>query len=137
MNKKALIVGLLTAGLLSGAAVVPNAAHADRYDRYDNYRRDDARRREWRQDRRELWRDQAELQRDREDLRRLYQRGASRGAIERKKAEIRDDLREVRDSREEVGNGYGYYDYGRDRRYGYDNDSWWSRNGWWGWWNRR
>lgn len=131
MKKKPIIVGLLATALISGAAFMPSTAQADHRDRYQNYRRDDGRWREWRQDRREVWRDQAELQRDREDLRRLYQRGASRAAIERKKAEIRDDLREIRESREEVRENY--YDWNRDRRYGYDN--WWSRNGWWGWGN--
>ena len=136
MNKKTLIVGLLTAGVLSGAAVVPDSAQADYRDRYQDYRRDDNRWRELHRDRRELWRDRAELERDRDDLRRLYQRGASRAAIERKKAEIRDDFREVRESHQEVREGY--YDGGRNRRYGYDNhDNSWSRNGWWGWWNRR
>jgi chromosome segregation ATPase len=133
MNKKTLIVGLLTAGILSGAAIIPNSAQAHDRDRYDNYRSYNSRWGELRRDRQELWRDRAELQRDREDLRRLYDRGASRAAIDRKKAEIRDDLREVRESQQELREGY--YDYGRDRRYGYDNG--WSRNGWWGWWNRR
>ena len=136
MNKKTLIVGLLAAGLLSGAAaIVPNSAQADHRDRYDNYRSYDNRWGELRGERQELWRDRAELQRDREDLRRLYQRGASRAAIDRKKAEIRDDLREIRESQNVLRDGYD--DSNRDRRYGYD--SW--RNGWWGWgngwWNRR
>jgi hypothetical protein len=131
MNKKALILGLLTAGVLAGATVAPSFAEANHYGRYDNYRRDNGRWSEVRRDRRELWRDQAELARDREDLRRLYQRGASRAAIVRKKEEIRDDLREVRESSTDLRG---------DRRYGYDSGYDRGDRGWWGWgngwWNR-
>jgi hypothetical protein len=142
MYKKALIVGLMTAGVLAGAAVMPNFAEADYYGRPENYRRDNGSWYEARRDRQELWRDQAELERDREDLRRLYQRGASRAAIERKRAEIRNDLGEIRQSQEEVREGYS--DLRRDR-YGYDNRYDRGRGqsndqGWWGWgngwWNR-
>ena len=125
MDKKGLIFALLTAGVLAGTTAVPSFAEANHYGRYNNYGRDSGRWSEVRRDRRELSRDQAELARDREDLRRLHQRGASRAAIERKREEIRDDLREVRESANDL-RGYGY-----DRR---DDRGWW---GWGnGWWNR-
>ena len=126
MNKKGLTLALLTAGVLAGSTVVPSFAEANHYGRDSNYSRDYGRWSEVRRDRRELWRDQAELARDREDLRRLYQRGASRAAIERKREEIRDDLREIRESSNELRG---------DRRYGYDRRY---DRGWWGhgWWNR-
>ena len=112
MNRKTFIVSLLAAGVLAGVTSAPISAEAYHYGRYENYRREG----NWaevRRDRQELWRDQAELARDREELRRLYARGASRSAIERKKAEIRDDLREVRESQEEVRENYSDLDRGR------------------------
>lgn len=148
MHKKDLIVGLLAVGVFAGAlAVVPNRAdaHPDgRWGRYEDSRRPDNRS-NWgeRRDRAELRRDLAELERDRADLRRLYQRGASRAAIERKKAEIRRDLREVREGQRKVSENYS--ERGRDR---YDNyrrddnrrDRWRNERPWWGWgnggWNR-
>jgi len=131
MNTKTLIVGLIAAGVLAGASVAPISAEAYHYGQYESYRRDGGRWNEVRRDRQELWRDQAELARDREDLRRLYARGASRSAIERKKAEIRHDIREVRESQAEVQENY--YDRRYDNRYD-RRQSWW---GWGnGWWNR-
>ncbi len=97
MKKKTLIIGLMTAGVLAGAAVAPNFADADSYygrGRHQNNRGEWA---ELRRDRQELWRDRTELSRDREDLQRMHRQGASRAAIERKKAEIRNDMREVRE----------------------------------------
>ncbi|HKY06913.1 MAG TPA: hypothetical protein VJQ55_01670 [Candidatus Binatia bacterium] len=133
MMKKTLIVGLLTAGLLTGAAAAPKFAAAHDYygrGRYQNYRS------EWgevRRDRQELWRDQAELARDRADLQRMYRYGASRAAIDRKRAEIRNDWREVRRSQEELSDSYADL---RNDRYRYS--SGYNRYpGWWGgWWNR-
>jgi hypothetical protein len=141
-TKKTLMIGLMAAGVLAGSVVAPNFAEANHYygrGRYENNRTDSG---ELRRDRRELWRDQAELERDREDLRRMYRNGASPSAIDRKKAEIRDDMRDVRRSQQEVWDSSrdvrrdGYrYDYdGRYSRGGWQrNDSpWWSwGNGWW------
>lgn len=132
MNKKNLVVGLLAVGMLAGAlAAVPERADAHpsgRWAGYEDYRRPDNHGAwiELRRDKAELQRDVAELERDRADLRRLYQRGASRAAIERKKAEIRRDLREIRDGRREVSESYS--GLRRDR---YDNDRWYdNRQGW-------
>jgi hypothetical protein len=92
--------------------------------------------------RHELGKDSAELQRDRVDLHNLYRSGASRGDIYRKKAEIRDDLREIYQDRQQLSRNYG--DYRRDRfDQRYDNSVWngnrgrWNRNdnGWWNWGN--
>ncbi len=80
----------------------------------------------------------AELQRDREDLSRLYRSGASRRDIYRKKAEIRDDWREIGQDRQQLYGGSDRYDngYGNYGRYGsrdrYDNSGWNWGNGWWG-----
>lgn len=82
--------------------------------------------------RRELSKDHSELQRDRRDLQNLYRSGASRGDIYRKKAEIRDDLREIYQDRRNYGNYRG--DRNDDRYYGwYGNQGRWNRhdNGWW------
>jgi hypothetical protein len=55
----------------------------------------------------------------------MYRNGASRREIDRKKAEIRQDMREIAEGRDRL-NG-DYYGYNR-----YDN-SWWNwGNGWWG-----
>jgi Skp family chaperone for outer membrane proteins len=84
---------------------------------------------------RELRKDYGELQHDREDLSRLYRSGASRSDIYRKKAEIRDDWREIGQDRQQLyrGDSNGY---GNDGRYGsgdrYDNSGWNGGNGWWG-----
>jgi hypothetical protein len=92
----------------------------------------------------ELRKDHAELQRDRADLSRLYRRGASRSEVDRKRAEIRDDLREIGQDRRDLFGNYG--DNGYDRyRYGNGDNGWWgnggrwNRNdyGWWNWGNRR
>ena len=76
----------------------------------------------------------AELQRDRADLRNLYRSGASRADIERKRDEIRDDLSQIYQNRDSLGN-YGGYRGDRDDDDGYRNRSRWSRNddGWWNW----
>lgn len=147
MDKKP-IFGLLAVGVLTAVlVVVPNRADAHpsgAWGSYEDYRRPESRS-DWnklRRDRAALRRDQAELERDRTDLRRLYERGASRAAIERKKAEIRRDLREIREGRREVWESYSALRrdrYDNDRRY--DNRRDWRRddrggwgwgNGWWG-----
>jgi hypothetical protein len=89
---------------------------------------------------RELRKDHEELQRDRADLSRLYRRGGSRSEIDRKRAEIRDDLREIAQDRRD---GFGNYNgdrYDRYRSGNRDNDGWWGNRGRWnrndyGWWN--
>jgi len=74
---------------------------------------------------------------DRRDLSRLYRKGGSRDDIYRKRAEIRDDLREIGQDRRQLGRYDGYR--GDRSRYGnhdrYDNSGWWNRgdNGWWNW----
>lgn len=106
-------VALLAAGVISLVSLASaSSAHADWRDRQRDVRR-------------ELSRDQAELQRDREDLSRMYRNGASRRDIDRKKAEIRQDMREITEGRDQLnGNSYGYN--------GYDN-SWWNwGSGLWG-----
>jgi hypothetical protein len=134
MSKKTLVFGLIAASVLSSAVVaLPSSAEANRYGRYEDYRRGD-RRSDWselRRDRAELRRDQAELQRDRADLRRLYRNGASRAEIDRKKAEIRNDVREIRKDQREIREGYA--DIRRDR---YDYDRYYN-SPWWGWGNSR
>jgi hypothetical protein len=92
----------------------------------------------------ELGKDTAELQRDRADLHNLYRSGATRGDIYRKKGEIRDDLREIAQDRQQLYGRYGDYRYDNNRydnRYG--NHDRWSRNdnasrndnSWWNWGN--
>jgi hypothetical protein len=136
MIKKTLMIGVMTAGVLAGLAMAPDFASADYYygrqgRYYGNNRSEWA---ELQRDRQELWRDQAELARDQEDLRRMYRYGASPGAIDRKRAEIRNDLREVRRSQAEVQESYA--DVRRDG-YGYDGSYNRGRWGWGnGWWNR-
>jgi hypothetical protein len=95
---------------------------------------------------RELRKDHAELQRDRADLSRLYRSGASRSDIDRKRGEIRDDLREIGQDRRSLYSDYGDY---RNDRYrngnGYGNYGWYGNrgrsdrndNGWWNWGNNR
>jgi len=80
----------------------------------------------------------AELQRDRADLRNLYRSGASRADIERKRAEIRDDLSQIYQNRDQIGN-YGAYRGDRDDDDGYGNRSRRSQNadGWWNWGSNR
>jgi hypothetical protein len=78
----------------------------------------------------------AELQRDRADLRNLYRSGASRAEIDRKREEIRDDLSQIYQNGDQLGN-YGAYRGDRDR----DDDGWYGNrsrssrndNGWWNW----
>ena len=76
----------------------------------------------------------AELQRDRADLRNLYRSGARRADIERKRDEIRDDLSQIYQNRDRLGN-YGAYRGDRDDDDGYRNRGRGSRNddGWWNW----
>jgi len=115
-------VALLTAGVISLFSLAgPNSADADSRSRQRKLDQEV---------RRELRRDQAELERDRRDLDRLYRSRASRSEIDRKKAEIRQDMREVREGRERLyGDSYGYNGwYGR----GHDNGWWNWGNGWWG-----
>jgi hypothetical protein len=121
---------LIAAGILSLLALgTPNLADANsrnrlkKLDKAANH---------------ELGKDTAELQRDRADLRNLYRSGASRGDIYRKKGEIRDDLREIAQDRQQSYGRYGdnRYDNQRyDNRY--DNRDRWSRNdnSWWNWGN--
>ena len=132
MNKLYLTLG--AAGLISLLAFAnPSVADANARNRAKKLDR-------------ELRKDHAELQRDRADLSRLYRHGASRSEIERKRAEIRDDLREIYQDRRQIdGNSFDYrydrYRYGN----GYGNDGWygnrgrWDRNdnGWWNWGNNR
>jgi hypothetical protein len=139
MNKKTLIIGLATAGILAAGATAPNLADANHYYERGRYQNSGGEWAELRRDRQELWRDEAELARDRADLQRMYRQGASRAAIERKKAEIRNDMREVRRSQEEVResyidvrrDGYGYNGYDRGRRQRNDPGWWGWGNGWW------
>lgn len=89
---------------------------------------------------RELRKDHAELQRDRADLSRLYRRGGSRSEIDRKRAEIRDDLREIAQDRRDAFGNYSGDRYDRYRYGNRDNDGWWGNSGRWnrndyGWWN--
>lgn len=120
---------LLAAGIVSLLAFgVPNIADANSRNRQKKL--DDAARRE-------LKKDRNELERDRRDLSGLYRNGGSRDDIYRKRAEIRDDLREIGQDRRQLGR---YDDYRGDRyRYGnygrYDNSGWWNRgdNGRWNW----
>jgi hypothetical protein len=95
---------------------------------------------------RELRKDHAELQRDRADLSRLYRSGASRSDIDRKRAEIRDDLREIGQDRRSLSSDYGDYRYDPYRNgNGYGNYGWYGNrgrwdqndNGWWNWGNNR
>jgi len=95
---------------------------------------------------RELRKDHAELQRDRADLSRLYRHGASRSEIDRKRAEIRDDLREIGQDRRQIYGNYGDNRYDRSRYgNGYGNYGWYGNrgrwdgndNGWWNWGNNR
>lgn len=120
---------LLAAGIVSLLAfAVPNNADANSRNRQKKL--DQA---AWR----ELRKDHNELERDRRDLWRLYRHGASRDDIYRKRAEIRDDLREIAEDRRQLGRYDGYrgerYRYGNYERY--DNSGWWNRgdNGWWNW----
>ena len=146
MNKQTAVLIILSAiGIFSLIGfIAPSPSEANHYARqakYENARRDAARRErrndwtETRKDRAELRRDQAELERDRADLRQLYRRRASRAEIERKKAEIRNDLKEIGQDRREVRDDYGdlcggrYDNWGRWQR---DDASWWNwGNGWW------
>jgi hypothetical protein len=122
-------MALMAAGIVSLLALgTPNLADANARNRQKKL--DEAARRE-------LAKDHRELQRDRADLRNLYRNGAGRGDIYRKKAEIRDDLREIYQDRRQYGN-YGNYrrDRNDDRSYGwYGNQGGWNRYDS-GWWNR-
>jgi len=120
---------LLAAGIVSLIAFgLPNIADADSRNRQKKL--DEAARHE-------LKKDHNELERDRRDLSRLYRKGGSRDDIYRKRAEIRDDLREIGQDRRQLGRYDGYR--GDRSRYGnydrYDNSGWWNRgdNGWWNW----
>jgi hypothetical protein len=120
---------LLAAGIVSLLAFgVPNSADANSRNRQKKL--DESARHE-------LKKDHNELERDRRDLSRLYRNGASRDDIYRKRTEIRDDLREIAQDRQQLGRSDGYRD---DRyRYGnfdrYDNSGRRNRsdNGWWNW----
>ncbi|HLN83436.1 MAG TPA: hypothetical protein VK355_07460 [Candidatus Binatia bacterium] len=120
---------LLAAGIVSLLAFgVPNIADANSRNRQKKL--DESARHE-------LKKDHNELERDRRDLSRLYRNGASRDDIYRKRTEIRDDLREIAQDRQQLGRSDGYRD---DRyRYGnfdrYDNSGRRNRsdNGWWNW----
>jgi hypothetical protein len=111
-------LSLVSAGIISLLAFsMPSAANAN-----------DGNRQTWR----ELRKDRNELERDRRDLSRLYRKGGSREDIYRKKAEIRDDLREIGQGRRQLGR----YDGNRGDRYRwYDTRGRWNRNdsGWWNW----
>jgi hypothetical protein len=115
---------VLAAGIISLLVLsMPNTADANSRNRQKKL--DQAARHELRKDRNEL-------ERDRRDLSRLYRNGASREEIYRKKAEIRDDLREIAQDRGQVGRYDGY----RGDRYGwYDTRGLRNRNdnGWWNW----
>src|SRR5687767_1758754 len=104
MSKKKIFLGFVAATVVSTAVLtLPAAGLADHYQRYG--RPDNDRRSSWgevRRERAELQRDLAELERDRADLQRMYRYGAGRGAIDRKKEEIRQDMREVRESQREI-----------------------------------
>ncbi|HEX9263637.1 MAG TPA: hypothetical protein VF977_04660 [Candidatus Binatia bacterium] len=127
-------IALIAIAILSLIAIgTPNRASADSRSRQKKL--DQAARHE-------LGKDRAEFQRDRADLHNLYRSGAGRGDIYRKKAEIRDDLREIYQDRQQLSGNYGDYRRDRyDRRY--DNSVWngnrgqWNRNdnGWWNWGN--
>ncbi|MGE5216305.1 MAG: hypothetical protein ACM3SP_04790 [Chloroflexota bacterium] len=126
-------IALLAAGIVSLLALgTPNLADANARNRQKKL--DKAARHE-------LNKDAAELQRDRADLRNLYRSGASRSDIYNKKAEIRDDLREIFQDRRQRGYGDYRRDHGDYSSYG--NRSRWSRDdsGWWNWgrnrWNGR
>ena len=135
MTTKTLSVGIIGAAIVSAGLIAsPYPAAAENYRRpgwYGSSRSEI--RSDWaevRRDRQELSRDQAELARDRAALRRLYERGAGRGSIERKKEEIREDLREVRRSQNELRESYGDFrdNYAYSDRYRYDGGRWP-----WGW----
>lgn len=97
---------------------------------------------ELRRDQVELRRDLAELERDRADLQRLNRSGASWQAIDRKRQEIRDDLKELAQDHREIGDSLEALSnnqnrgLGRERinstqdRWGrYDNNGWgWGRD---------
>jgi predicted phage gp36 major capsid-like protein len=122
-------LSLLLAGIVSLVAFgTPNVADANARNRQRKL--DEAARHE-------LKKDRNELERDRRDLSRLYRNGGSRDDVSRKRAEIRGDLSEIAQDRQQLGR---YDDYHGDRnRYGnygrYDNSGWWNRGGN-GWWNR-
>ena len=100
---------LLAAGIVSLLAFgVPNIADANSRNRQKKL--DESARHE-------LKKDHNELERDRRDLSRLYRNGAGRDDIYRKRAEIRDDLREIAQDRQQFGRYDGY----RDDRYRYGN----------------
>lgn len=125
-------IALIAAGIVSLVALgTPNLADANsrnrlkKLDKAANH---------------ELGKDTAELQRDRADLRNLYRSGASRGDIYRKRAEIRDDLREIAQDRQQLYGRYGdnrYDNYRYGNYSGYGNRDRWNRNdnGWWNWGN--
>ena len=120
---------LLAAGIVSLLAFgVPNIADANSRNRQKKL--DESARLE-------LKKDHNELERDRRDLSRLYRNGASRDDIYRKRTEIRDDLREIAQDRQQLGRYDGYRDdryrygnFGRYDNYGRRNRS---DNGWWNW----
>jgi hypothetical protein len=121
-------IALLAAGIISLVALgAPNLAGANERSRSKKLGQ---------AAQRELGRDSAELQRDRADLRNLYRSGASRGEIYRKQAEIRGDLREIAQDRQQLYGRYDDYRYDRyrhDNRYGYYNRGNRNDNGWWNW----
>jgi hypothetical protein len=129
-----IIIALITAGLVSMAVLV-DPCLVDASARNRQKKLDKSALSQWQRDR-------AELQRDRADLLRLYRSGASRGEIERKRAEIRDDLRKI-----EMGRGSIFSDFGNHQYGGYPYDTGyrgrWNRydSGWWNYrndrWDRR
>jgi hypothetical protein len=146
MNKKTAVT-LAAFGFVSMVGFArPDLSEANHYARQGKHETARSDRVRWnnRGDWAELRRDQGELERDRADLLRLYRRGASRAQIERKKAEIRADLREINQDRRGIWDGWSDLRgargrYGYDSRY--DNSDRWRRNDpkWWnwghGWWN--
>lgn len=143
-------VALLAAGIVSLLALgAPNRADADWRSRQRDLDRRAARAQqgawgELQRDRVELRRDHAELERDRGDLRRLYRSSASRAEIERKKAEVRQDLGEIGQGRREIRDDLGQLRRNSDQYgYSYGNDGWnrdrrdRNDNGWSGWGNNR
>ena len=118
-------LSLLAAGIVSLLAFgTPNVADANSHNRQKKL--DEAARRE-------LKKDHNELERDRRDLSRLYRNGASRDDIYRKRTEIRDDLREIAQDRQQLGYRDDRYRYGNFDRYDNSGRRNRSDNGWWNW----
>jgi hypothetical protein len=116
---------LLAAGIVSLLAFgVPNIADANSRNRQKKLDQSA---------RHELKKDHNELERDRRDLSRLYRNGASRDDIYRKRTEIRDDLREIAQDRQQLGYRDDRYRYGNFDRYDNSGRRNRSDNGWWNW----